>query len=645
MQKKMVRLLWLFFYLVVVPSLAFSAATLTDQQNLFIRAEKALAKNQWQTFRELSKQLEDYALYPYLVYQHHMHKLPQLPASSIAKFEEDFPGTPMAKSLREAWLLKQIDRKNWDGFLQGFNESLDTRFHCYAAWARYQKTHDADKLASQLKPLWLVGHSQDQACNQAFATWHAHVGISPTLAWQRLNLALQNTSYTLAYYLVQFFPNNDQRWARQWIEWHKKPALLLTGNSLPNKQHPMATTMLTSLLKRLAYKDPEAAARLWPKLEGQYPFTEMQKSAILHDIALYLTLQSHPTAEKWMNRVSDQERSVTIKEWRVRASIAKGDWISTLRNIKDISEPNQSTECWKYWKARAFAAQGADQQAKTLFKEVAESRSYYGFLASNRLNLPYSIHHERPIADPQKEKEIESMPGVIRAQELLVLGREPDARREWYHATRRLSEDELVAAAQFAERQSWHSWSAYAMNRIKKQNAMPLRFPLAYYQNIITIANRHQVEPAWIFAVTRQESHFRVDARSSVGAMGLMQLLPETGKSMAQQLKIPFRSPNDLLKPNMNLMLGTAYFKELLVRYQNHPVLAIAAYNAGPTRVKQWLPEKTMAADIWVETIPYAETRQYVQHVVENYCIYQNLLGKDPSIKSVTAPILGTSNA
>ena len=204
-----------------------------------------------------------------------------------------------------------------------------------------------------------------------------------------------------------------------------------------------------------------------------------------------------------------------------------------------------------------------------------------------------------------------------------------------------MSDAEIVASARIADNNGLHHLAILAMAKANNyKDDMPLRFPLANSQHVLAAAKKQKIEPAWVFAITRQESAFAASARSSVGALGLMQLMPATAHQVAKQNKLPYKHKNELLKTDVNIKLGTGYLKHLLETHQGSMVLATAAYNAGPSRVKLWLNNRnTLEADQWIETIPFAETRDYVQNVMTYLGIYRQRLGENGTLEALTSQI------
>lgn len=312
----------------------------------------------------------------------------------------------------------------------------------------------------------------------------------------------------------------------------------------------------------------------------------------------------------------------------MRIALAKEDWKTVLQWTQRLPETLAQNEAWQYWQARALEKMNRRHESQGLLTKISQTRSYYGFLASQQLQKPYYIAHQKFALDPSHLLTIARKKSILRAKELYTLGREAKARAEWVFGTQQMDDKERHAAAALAMHWGFPNWSILALSKANNRNDLELRFPLVYHQPILQEAKRHQIDPALVFAVTRQESAFVHNARSTAGAMGLMQLMPGTAQLVAKKHQLTLGNSAAILEPHKNIQLGTRYLKMLMDNYDNHPILATAAYNAGPGRVKKWLPNAKMSADAWIETIPFKETREYVKNVLTYTIIYQQLLGQ-----------------
>jgi soluble lytic murein transglycosylase len=318
------------------------------------------------------------------------------------------------------------------------------------------------------------------------------------------------------------------------------------------------------------------------------------------------------------------------QEARLRAAVALRDWERVAEWVAGMPEGAVKRDRWLYWQGRAEDELGLDEGARVTLTRAAEGRSLWAFLAADRLGLPYRLDHAGTPAEPQRIRALVGSPTFARMRELSRLGRETDMRREWRELMSHLDGPDLTAAAYVADVMRWHDQAIQASARSGYWDDMELRFPVAHRTLVEEQAWQRGVEPDWILAVIRQESVFAGALASHAGAIGLMQLLPGTALEVAQTLDLDPPSRWDLLDPSVNIALGSAYLTSMRDRF-GHVALATAAYNAGPARVARWLPDVCLDVDLWILSIPFLETRRYVERVLAYRVIYGERLGLTPT--------------
>ncbi|HSX71323.1 MAG TPA: transglycosylase SLT domain-containing protein, partial [Pseudomonas sp.] len=353
------------------------------------------------------------------------------------------------------------------------------------------------------------------------------------------------------------------------------------------------------------------------------------KVAIAREIGLTLAKRFDVRALQVMAQYDPELRDNTVSEWRARLLLRHGRWEDAYQLTSRLPAELGSTSRWRYWHARSLQlAKPEDQQALALYEQLAKERDFYGFLAADRIQAPYSLNNKPMAIDPQLMQKVRSTAGIRRALEFHDRGQIVDGRREWYHVSRLFSREELVAQAKLAFDRQWYFPAIRTISQAKYWDDLDIRFPMAHRSSLTQQAKVRGLHSSWVFAITRQESAFMADARSPVGAMGLMQLMPGTAKETARKFGIALGDPRQALVPEKNIQLGAAYLSQVHAQFNGNRVLASAAYNAGPGRVRQWLRGADhLAFDVWVENIPFDETRQYVQNVLSYSVIYGQKLG------------------
>ena len=617
---------------------AESARTLTNTQKLFLSAEQAIKQGQVHRYQALRNQLENYPLIPYLEYEALRRRLSHTTSEDIEAFLSRYSDTPLSDRLYYAWINSLARQGRWQKLIDAYHPGSSTNLECLYRRGLYKTGHQEQALDG-LERLWLVGHSQPRSCDPLFKAWHDIGLMSQDYVWQRFALAMQAGRSGLARYLIRFLDENEQPWGRLWLQVHYKPAQITVSRQFQH-YHPMRNAILLHGVKRLAHNDPDAAVAAWQQLlDTGYQFNDQEKTETERRLAMSYALRGRPEASSWLAAVNVSAEDTRIPEWRIRAALDQQHWDAVLAWIYLLKDEEQQTSRWQYWKARALRAQGQVAAADEIFLALSQNRSYYGFLSADQLELPYRFE-ERPI-DPGTNEQLalDHYPGLQRAHELYELGRIVDARREWFHATQYFSEHQLQQAAVMAHEWGWHDRAIMTLARSNYRDDLNIRFPLAYEDIIKREAKATDIDPALAFAVIRQESAFTSDARSHAGALGLMQLMPQTARLSARRMGMALHSRMALIDAETNLKLGMHYLHNVLMQYNNNMVLATAAYNAGEYRVNKWIPEHgSEDADIWTETMPFTETRQYVQNILLFMTIYDQRLGRQPTPLKMRMP-------
>jgi len=614
--------------------------TATSQRALFLQAEQAIEQGDSTRYQRLLRQLRNYPLVPYLELARLRRKLAHARPGEVRRFLHQHAGTPVADLLRRDWLDLLARKRRWRLYLADYVPQGSIQRQCHHLRALIE-TGRAREAWPEVEKIWLHGRSRPRACDPVFAAWERAGKRTAELTWQRIGLAMKAGQIRLARYLGKKLDSGERDWVERWIRVHRHPKAILDDPGF-RTSHPWRETILLHAIKRPARNDGLAALRLWRAVRKRYPFTPEQRYTIARHIALALDHDDSEQAYAWilsLKPVADDTRLYTA---RLNAALLRRDWQQLLVDLPDWPTAEHNNERWQYWMARALEGTGRHQAARTFYRRLAKNRSYYGFLAADRIGAPYHLLDRQTPTDPAAIARIRSLPGVRRALELHALARNGAARREWRYATRRMDRQALQAAALVAESANWHDQAIFTLARTGYWDDLQLRFPLQHREIVIDQSRRNALDTAWIYAVIRQESAFMSDARSQAGALGLMQLMPATARILARRKLGLRRLPGSrLLDPVVNIRLGSAYLQELKKKLADNPVLATAAYNAGPRRVDRWLPTSPLEADIWVELIPFKETRRYLRRVMSYTVIYDKRLGRKPRrLKERMKPVL-----
>jgi soluble lytic murein transglycosylase len=587
----------------------------------------------------LATRLRDYPLYPYLLRSDLLARLDTASDKELTAFFQQYDGEPFTRLLRSSWLRHLSSRRRWRAFLRDYQGDHGVALACKSLEARY-RTGAAKAALDGVPELWLHGYSRPDTCDPIFDLWVKAGRVTSELAWQRIGLSLETGQTKMARYLRRFVPASQRRYVDQWIAVQENPRALLRTDTI-SRDNPYTARIVLHGLDNWSRYDSPAAAQALTTLKKRFDLPKDGVQQLERRLALFLASRGHPDAERRLAAVPAGLADEAVRAWRVRTAMRARDWPKVLDRIDAMPESEQQALRWQYWRARAWDELGSSDKARVIYRELATNRDYHGFLAADRLGLDYQFEHHPLQVDQDSLNAERAASGVRRSQELFKLGRIQDARREWWHHFADGDQNRWLAATRIAADWGWSSEAIASAAKAKDWNDLEVRFPLEYRSKILSSARREGIEPEWVYAILRQESIFRTDARSGAGALGLMQIMPATAKLIARDLQVPYRGNRQLLDPGANIRLGARYLKMSREELDNRALLATAGYNAGPHRVVKWLPkDQPMPADLWIELVPFSETRKYLRRVLEYSVIYQHRLELKPGfLERQMAPI------
>jgi soluble lytic murein transglycosylase len=601
---------------------------LAKQRKLFLQAETALKLGRYTKYQKMEHRLNDYPLYPYLRFMELKRNLGNTSSQKIQNFLQTYHSTPLANKLYYRWINSLARKGKSNALVQYFRPTQNTQLLCHYANALH-KTGKQGTAFSLMGELWQTGKSLPKSCDPILKKWRQAGYMTSSRLWARIHLVMNKGKRRLATYIGKALPKDERFWLSLWKKVQRQPEYVLKADQHFKDQHsPIMHWILVDGMTRLSRRKPLIAAKYWQEIRNKYHFNNEEKERIERRLALSLARAATPLSRETLKTLKLDSSDARVITLHILSAIGDKDWEGALAWLNNLKSNERNSERWHYWRARALEEMGRLDEARSLYLQITDNRSYYSFLAADRIGDRYQLTH-RPINMPAAElTKLQHIPAVARASELYQLKRIVDARREWHFAIQQMDKKQLLIAAQLANKWGWHDRSIITLALAQYWDDLELRFPLKHQKYIEKQANHQNINPAWAFAVIRQESAFTSDARSSAGALGLMQLMPRTARQVARSLRIKRPNRRDLLKSNINIKLGVRYLRKLQERFNGNPVLATAAYNAGPWRVKSWLPkEEAQSADLWIENVPFTETRKYLKRVLTYTIIYEQRLG------------------
>jgi soluble lytic murein transglycosylase len=608
-----------------------STSTYADQsavRKIFQQAEKYVWQPNSSRYQTLYQQLHYYPLQPYLDQQQLMHGMTMGDTKAISLFLEKYRGSPLDWPLRKKWLEYLAERNNSLLFQSFYVPTSNVELTCQYYHYQLKSGVPESQILPKITSLWIVGKSQPKVCDPLFTRWQNAGYRTEEAIWQRISLAADGGKHTLIPYLTKLMPEKEKYLGTLWHKVRRDPAYISNMNRFPHKSVKEASIAAYGL-KRLIWRDPEKALNTYSKAIEVLPFSESQQQQIVLKFAIALASKNHKDSAEWLEKVDENLQSTNIVQWRMADLLREQDWPEIKNDLKALPKTLHKSNQWLYWYGRSLLETGDTVLGHEVLGGLAKKRHYYGFLAASAIQQSVNLQNSPiEITAPEKLALLKN-PAAKRAFEFFHIGRFYDARREWNYWVTQLSDREKLAASKIAYEEKWFDRAIFTLANVGYLDDVDLRFPLAFEDEIIDSAGRYQINPAWTFAIARRESSFMSDANSPAGAKGLMQVMPATAKHL-QKRKVTNKR---LMNAKANIKLGTKYLKRLLDRHDGNQVLATAAYNAGPYRVRSWLKDlKPMPADIWIETIPYKETREYVKSVMAYQEIYQIKVGQETSL-------------
>ncbi len=569
------------------------------------------------------ERLKGYPIIHYLDYALLVADMDQLPIGRINAFKKAHPDSPLNRRLDSHLQSSLAQQQKWSLFLKHGSTFSGGLRQCWYLTALL-KTGKKDNLPNLVEQTWLQGHSIPDACNDVFAWWRAQGYQTDELLLQRIKLSFQERQLPLLRYLKQQL--------KQTPDWVSLAEDLLQDDVATFKKtkdlkaQPQTTELLYHAAVDAAQNKPAEFYRLWPQLKEQHNFSRQQIEKVERLTALFAATDYADFSIDAMQALPASSKDNQIRAWITRYYLFNGNWSAVADSIEQMPTTQKIHERWQYWLARAYAKTGQTQQARGLFRALSKQTHYYGFLAADHLRLPYYL------CQKPAEQGVDNfiMPAAIkRAVELYHAGLLSMARSEWNLAYSNLKPDEKLALAQQMKTEGWYAKVITIMADLGRWQDYHSRYPVAYADTIDQFAAESKVTSPWVMAVIKQESAWAKDALSPARAHGLMQLLPETARRMGKELGLSCCSRGDLYTAPLNLRLGIHYQKNLFSQF-NHPLLVAAAYNAGEGKSIDWSENFPTAPDVWLETIPYRETRGYIPRILSNVVIYDWLNSGQP---------------
>lgn len=625
--------------LFLAPTLAF--ALTPDEQ--FLAARDAARAGDRAKLERLAPLLQGHELEAYVEYWQLLPDLKDSDPATVQAFLGRHENSYIAEKLRTDWLRQLARKQQWSVFDSEYPRlaQADQELACQALQSR--RAQGDPRVLDDALPLWLTLLEPPEPCYPILEALIIDKRVLADAVWARIRRQFEANKIAAALYTMNYLPASQmpEKKLAQTVVDTPRPWL---GRLPSDFSGSRAQRELAALaIQRLARNDPRTAADQLEKIGGSMKSGE--KAWAWSQIGWQAAQRHLPEAMDWYRLAGDAPLSDEAAEWKVRAALRAQDWGSVRASIEKMPPALAAQPAWVYWLGRAYRAGGRLEDANTLFAKIAGQPHFYGTLANDELGR--STMTPPKAAPPSREElaQVSAMPGVRRAQAFFRLNLRSEGSREWSWSLRSMSDRELLAASEIALRAGNYDRAIAAADRTRNEHDYSLRYLAPYGDQVRPAARNQALDDAWVYGLMRQESRFISSARSNVGASGLMQLMPATAKWVANKIGLKDFQQARVNDTETNVLLGTTYMRLVLESLDNHPVLASAAYNAGPGRARRWRAERPLEGAIYAETIPFNETRDYVKKVMSNSVYYAALFdGKPQTLKNrlgVIAPRTG----
>lgn len=605
------------------------AADLQQQRALYDQAQELLDAKQVAKYLKIRPQIADYPLTPYIDYRSFLIDLGKRSPDQVDDFIRDHSSFPFAARIRAPYLDALAKQGDWETILAF--QTVKPRGETYQCY--YYRAHalqgDRELAFKGASELWLSGHSIADACDPLFAAWDKAGLKTEQMVLDRMLLAFESRNGTLMNYLTkQLQSASAKRQAKQMKALFTKPESV-QAFAKKHKVTAFNQTMVELALKKLARKDVTQAQQQFSAVVKGQKLDATTQQTLADYLSFRLINTDSQTLANWRDGQISRSSNIALLERRVRLAIQFADWQGVAQWIARLPEESQQSLRWQYWLGRSEIELGQQLKGHQRMEDLIGQRNFYSVAAAKEIKR--SI--EYPISEISLDKNqlANYRTELVRVEELIDRDKIAAAKSEWRWLLDRADKQQREMLAAYASFKGWHHLTVTASIKAKMWDNLQIRFPVAHRWWFNFYADKHSIDPITLMSLARQESAMDIEARSPVGARGIMQIMPSTAKYTAKKYKLTYQGTQDLYQVGKNIEIGSHYLDGLLKQYDNNRIFALAAYNAGPHRVKTWRnrTQGKLDAYAFIEAIPFKETRGYVQNILMFETYYREVLGVD----------------
>ncbi|MGF1754514.1 murein transglycosylase [Vibrio makurazakiensis] len=608
---------------------ASTVSELEKQRTAYEKAQDILDGRDLLAYKAIRPQIEDYSLTPYTDYRAFLLELPNQSPQQVNQFIDNHFNFPFSHRVRAPYLSELEKQERWGAILEfQSKEPVGEEYQCIYYRAHLEQGN-ADIAFKGADKLWLSGSGIADQCDPLFEAWDKAGLRTDDVILDRMLLAFDNRNGTLMSYLIKQIDNaQTKQKATEMKELYRNPESVLTF-AKKNKATDFYRSQTEYAFEKLARKDVSQAQSKYEAVVKAQNFSSEKAQELAEYLAFRLINTDDEDLAQWRDEVLERSSRQVLVERRIRLAIQYADWAEVTRWIALLDEEHQASLRWQYWLGRAEVESGNEKAGYKRLQAITGERNFYSVAAAKEVkqSIKYStstVSFDRSLVKPY-------LVDLHRIDELITLDKIAAAKSEWRWLLKRASREEQSMLAAYAAEKNWNHLTVTASITAKMWDNISLRFPVAHQWWFKFYAEKHDIDPITLLSLARQESALDSEARSPVGARGIMQIMPTTAKYTAKKYKIPYQGSDELYEVGKNIEIGSHYLDGLLTQYDNNRIFAFAAYNAGPNRVKRWRERTAGKLDAYafIEAIPFKETRGYVQNILMFETYYRDLMGVD----------------
>ena len=622
-------------------TLLFSISAIAQNYDIerskYTKALKYHKNKNYKEFDKLKKELVNYPLYSDLEYKS-LHRKRFLNDEKIIQFIKNYKNSYSSEKAYVNLIYRLSSSNKIDKLINNYKKTESIDLHCLYLRARIKKNSTED-IGKEIIPVWLSAKSQPKACDYVFKWFYKSKKLSDELVWQRIKLSLDANNYNLARYLVRFLSKKNKIWANNLLKVYRNPKNNIMSD-IYKEDSRYRNTIFSYGLDRISKKNYIQAKQYLLRLNKIYAFSDIFYNQKMLDIFIIAMKSNQKNISSDKDFLLLKTKNTDFNLAYANYSIFNSDWDSLLISLNNLPDFIVEMQKWTYWKGKALYMLDKNSNYKLVLDNLSTQRSYYGFLASNLLGKTINIENIPPGVSKEDLRILQENFDIKRIYELFVLGKHREARMELHHFYKYSNHKNLNGLNVLFDTWGWSEGAILGYGHTKYFDHVNARFPILY-ENYFDMYSSSNIQKSLLLSIARKESIFTQYAKSSAGAFGIMQVLPQTAYWVLRKNKMKKVSRNYLYNKKMNIFIGSYYFKHLLSNNKSY-VEAIASYNAGPSIVRKWRKAIHAPEDAWIEFIPYSETRKYVKLVLEYSLVYDWVLNKKNTIR--VSQLINTEN-